>query len=750
MAGAMNGLMDGISSFAGGQDRLTVAFAVAVVLLCALVWHYRRLFRNAAEENANTRELIEHLSEGVYRSSIDGSQLSANQALVKMNGYETEEEMLASVGDIAVEWYVDPQRRDQFREILRSQGYVEDFVSEVYRHKSRERIWISESARMVRDKKTGRALRYEGSVREITETVARLRLEELFRKLTSHLPGGLFQFTADGSGVSGISYLSEGFEHIAEVPLESHYEDASLFYTFVHPDDRDAYVDAYRHSAARMTPVDHEFRIRTAGGGEKWLRVTAQPERSETSTTWYGYVSDISLRKRQALEIENLAYYDPLTQLPNRRLLLERISTAVSSSRCGARAGVLFFIDLDNFKTLNDTQGHDVGDAYLQEIARRLRSCVREEDTVARMGGDEFVVMMEGIAGDQSLAYGMATAAANQMLAALREPFEQGEIRHASSASIGVVAFDGTERRVDELLKQADIAMYEAKSAGRDAVALFDPSWMECEKERYVLVGELRKAIAEETLDVHYQPQIDRSGRIVAAEALLRWNHPTLGSVPPLRIVALAEQSGLIASLCRFVLGRAVARLAEWSKDPSTAQLRLAVNVSVKTFAASGFVSFVEDLVAAHAIDASRLTIEFTESVTVTDKAEIASRMRALKELGIRFSLDDFGSGFSSIARLKKLPFDEVKIDGGLVADIERSDGDRALVRTILAMANTLHLEVVAEHVETKNQEAFLHAFGCDYFQGFLYGAAVPAAELGKMMSSDAKERPADLDRLTA
>jgi len=751
-AAEMDWLVDGIAAFSSGDNRSILLSVLTVALSGAFAWRYRRLYRKAMDENDNTRELIEHLSEGVYRSSIDGSQISANRALVKLNGYEEEEEMLASVSDIAAEWYVDPTRRDQFREILHQNGYVEDFVSEIFRHKTRERIWITESARIVYDKKTGKPLHYEGSVREITETIARLKLEEKFRKLTSHLPGGLFQLTANSGGVSKIDYLSEGFHRIAGIPLRRHYDDASLFHSFVHPEDREAYVDAFRNSNLGLTPIDHEFRIRTADGQEKWLRMCAQPEAGEGCTTWYGYVSDISLRKRQALEIEKLAYFDPLTQLPNRRFLVERISAAVGECGRNGRKSLLFFIDLDNFKILNDTQGHDVGDAYLREIAERLKGCVRDTDTIARMGGDEFILMIEDVAGDQPAAEAMAAGAANDMLAALRRPFELGEIRHSSSASIGVVVFDGTERRVDEILKRADIAMYQAKSTGRDSAALFDPSLMECENERYVLVGDLRKAIADETLELHYQPQIDRTGKIVGAEALLRWNHPVLGPVSPLRIIPLAEQSGLIGSLCRFVLKTAIRKLAEWSERPETSQLRLAVNVSVKTFGTSGVVRFVEDLVAASNIDASLLTIEFAESVTVTDNAAIASRMRALKEMGIRFSLDDFGSGFSSLARLKKLPFDEVKIDGGFVTDIENSESDRALVRTILAMANTLHLEVVAEHVETKNQEAFLHAFGCDCFQGFLYSAALPATEFETMILSaiSGTQGPEHLDQLIA
>ncbi|MEQ8295484.1 MAG: EAL domain-containing protein [Nitratireductor sp.] len=703
----------------------TVAIAACLAGLSAAVIHYRGQCRQWRDKHRNLSSLVENLSEGIYRSSLDGRQLNANRALVKLNGYETEAELLAAVKNIASEWYVDPKRRDEFREILQRDGYVEDFVSEIYRHKTRERIWITESARIFHHRRTGRPLYYEGSVREITETVTRLRLEEQFQKLTSNLPGGLFQIVRGASFDITVNYLSDGFENLLEVPIEEITSGRQLLARFVNPDDRKAYFSAFRTSYDTMEPLDHEFRITTATGKEKWLRMSAKPERlNDGQVSWHGYVSDISVRKRQALEIEELAFYDPLTKLPNRRLLAERIARSAKACRHTGKPGALFFIDLDNFKSLNDTQGHDIGDEYLVEISSRLRQCVRGTDTVARMGGDEFVVILDGLGDSEAAATSQAIMAGNKMLSALRRPFERGELRHSSSASIGVVVFGGHEKGGDGLLKRADIAMYQAKGAGRDGLALFDESWMDGEEERFTLLEDFRRALEDETLELQFQPQVDREGRINGAEGLLRWRHPRLGMVSPDRFIALAEQAGLMHQVCRFVLASGVKTLAGWQRHPETADLTLSLNVSVQSFAGPQFMPFLEKLLADHAIDASRLTIEFTEHVMATDQALLASRMTALKRIGLRFSLDDFGTGYSSLARLKTLPFDEVKIDGSFVRDIESSDGDRALVRTILAMANTLGLDAVAEHVETRCQEAFLYAFGCELFQGYLYAPA--------------------------
>jgi diguanylate cyclase (GGDEF)-like protein len=698
--------------------------ALAVVLV-----GYRRRYRAALRERMNTAELIENLHEGIYRSSLEGRQLAANRSLVRLNGYDSEAEMLASVDDIGKEWYVEPNRRAEFRDILQRRGKVEDFVSEIYRHKTRERIWITESARIVHDSGTGKPLYYEGSVHEITETVKRLQLEEQFQKLTSQLPGGLFQFKRASDGSYSVQYLSSGFQRIMGLAEDTRLLTTAEFSSFVIQEDKAAYFRSLVASRRTLTAWDHEFRARTPGGELKWLRLIAKPEQDGGAITWHGYLMDVSARKSQAVEIEKLAYYDSLTGLPNRRMLIDRIATALASAQKRGRAGALLFIDLDNFKNLNDSQGHHVGDRYLMQVAVRLRECAGEHGMVSRMGGDEFVIMLEDLADGLPGGSERALAVAEKTLSALRTTFVLGPVHHRGSASIGVVAFDGRESGPEELIRRADIAMYEAKGGGRNGISLFDPASLEQESQRFRLLNDLRVAISGGQLTLHFQPQVDRDGRVCGAEALLRWRHPELGDIPPGVFIPLAEHCGLILEIGDFVLARGVAALAGWQRRPETAHLRLALNISVQSFANATFVPGLVGLVRKHGVDASCLTLEFAENVMARNHERTAASMAELKKLGIRFSLDDFGTGYSSLVHLKKLPFDELKIDGGFVADIETRESDRALVRTILAMATTLGLTAVAEHVEDDKQRIFLHLFGCEVFQGLLYSSALPEEE---------------------
>ncbi|MBX3575672.1 MAG: EAL domain-containing protein [Rhizobiaceae bacterium] len=738
MTSFYNALLD----MGASRDWLITANVSLSILLGLWMLRYRDLYFAARDEQQNNHDLIENLSEGIYRSSPDGRQLSANRALVKLNGYSSEAEMLEGVKDIGKEWYVEPGRREEFRAILRRDGVVEDFVSEVYRHKTRERIWITESARLVRHAKSGKPLFYEGSVREITETVKRLQLEERFRKMTNQLPGGLFQFARRPDGSHSVLYLSIGFRRITGLPDSVDMSTPAPFERLVHEADRAAYYQSLRDSFDRLDPWNHEFRIRTFAGEEKWVRVNARPETEDGATTWHGYLSDISVRKAHEMEIEELAYFDPLTRLPNRRMFLSRMAQAISGRSRHGGHGALLFIDLDNFKTLNDTQGHDVGDAFLAQVAERLKSCMRGDEMVARIGGDEFVVVVDDAGPDRAHGTRSAITLANRILSELRSGIEVGQVRHVGSASIGVVVFDGSETRADEIVKRGDIAMYQAKAAGRNSMALFDPSTLEREAERYQLLNDLRDAFDRDQLDLYYQLQVDDARIVIGAEALVRWNHPALGMILPDRFVPLAEQFGLNDELTRFVCERGLRTLGTWQRDPATAHLRLALNVSVQSFAQDGFASMLGELIAAAKVDASKLTIELTERVMAKDHEQIARRLAELKRLGVRLSLDDFGTGYSSLAYLKALPFDEVKIDGGFVADIETGESDRALVKTILAMARTLGLKAVAEHVENIRQEAFLRGYGCDYLQGYLYGRPMPLARL--FSQSIAEQQPED------
>jgi diguanylate cyclase (GGDEF)-like protein/PAS domain S-box-containing protein len=736
----MDALLNSMIEFGvGGSLSLLAGVTVAVPSL-ALALRSRMLLRRERAQRLHTEDMVEHLSEGIYRSSLDGHQLNANKALVRLNGFDSKEEMLAAVTDIERQWYVDPNRRSQFREILMRDGKVEDFISEIYRYKTRERIWITESARVVRDVKSGKPIYYEGSVREITETVQRLDQEEQFRKLTRRLPVGLFHFVSGADGSATILFLSETASRISGIPMADQLSTPSIFVEVVHPEDLALFRQAQQHSAQTLEPWDCEFRIKALDGEEKWLRVNAQLEAVGSEIHWYGYLADISSRKQQDMEIEELAYYDPLTKLPNRRMFFNRMTQSLTHCRRSGDFGSLLYIDLDNFKTLNDTQGHDTGDALLVQVAARLKSCVSPRDLVARIGGDEFVIVIEDAASDEGNATLRGITVGNRVVAELKRGFDIGNLHHVGSASIGVVVFDGSHVRPDEIIKRADIAMYQAKSAGRNGLALFDPETMTRESERYQMVADLRTAFAEDQFVLHFQPQVDFNGKVTGAEGLVRWNHPTKGLIRPQRFVSLAEQNGMNDDLARHVFNQGFAALSSWQVDPTTEHLRLSLNVSVQSFANDGFVPMVKELVNRHGVDAAKITFELTEHVMAKDHERIAKRMGEIKQLGIRLSLDDFGTGYSSLAHLKQLPFDEVKIDGGFVSDLENSESDRALVKTILAMARTLGLTSVAEHVENVRQEAFLRAFGCDYLQGYFYSPAVPATEFLSMFMAGAED----------
>ncbi len=570
-------------------------------------------------------------------------------------------------------------------------------------------------------------------MRDITETVSRLRLEEQVSKLTASLPIGLFHFSKDTAGVVTVPFLSASVARISGIPVEEQRKAPEAFNDLVVREDIERYENSLEASERSGTQWDCEFRIRARDGTEKWVRINAEIERTDQSIDWYGYIADISARKRQEMEIEKLAFFDPLTGLPNRRQFMDRMQRLLAEDH--GRRLALLFIDLDNFKGLNDSLGHDVGDRLLVQVAERLGDVVSGRGMVARMGGDEFVVLLEDLPSGSAAATRAAIAMAHRTLAELRREFVLGDLRHIGSASLGTVVFDQIGLSTDEILKRADIAMYQAKEAGRNGVALFDPASLDGEAGRFELVSDLRGALDRGDLILHYQPQVDFEGRVIGAEGLLRWHHPRLGWIAPARVVALAGQHGLGGTLTRYVIDRGFATLSRWARRPQTTHLRLSLNVTAQAFMTDGFAAMVGGLRDRHGTDPGLVTLELTETVMSQDSSAIMRQMSAVKAMNIRLSLDDFGTGYSSLARLKSLPFDEMKIDGSFVADIEAGDGDRALVKTILTMAATLGLKSVAENVENVRQEAFLRAFGCDVLQGHLYSAALPEEEFERLFA---------------
>ena len=431
---------------------------------------------------------------------------------------------------------------------------------------------------------------------------------------------------------------------------------------------------------------------------------------------------DISGRKAAEDEARYLAFYDALTQLPNRRLLVDRLQQVlVNGARSGLTTAVLF-VDLDNFKTLNDTRGHEVGDLLLKDVAQRLRSCVREQDTVARLGGDEFVVVLQNLSSDAPEAAAQARTLGELILAQLRQPYELAGHEHHFTASIGVTLLNHQRDSVDEVLKQADMAMYRAKDDGRNTLRFFDPDMQQAVNRRALLETELHNGLRRAQFLLLYQPQVDSQGRVTGAEALVRWQHPVQGMVPPSEFIPLAEESGLILPLGHWVMETALRQQARWQQDPLFARLSLAINVSARQFLQDDFVAQVLALVRQTGANPAQIKLELTESLLLDNVDSVIATMRALKAHGLGFSLDDFGTGYSSLSYLKRLPLDQIKIDQGFVRDVLLDASDAAIARSIIALAGSLGLSVIAEGVETTAHHQFLLAHGCQAFQGYLFG----------------------------
>jgi diguanylate cyclase (GGDEF)-like protein/PAS domain S-box-containing protein len=483
-------------------------------------------------------------------------------------------------------------------------------------------------------------------------------------------------------------------------------------------------------------------RRKNGEGYAEYLTITAVKDEFGLLTNYVATFTDITLSKAAAEEIQQLAFYDPLTSLPNRRLLVDRLRQALASSARTGHQGAVLFIDLDNFKILNDTRGHDIGDLLLQQVAGRLTLCARETDTVARLGGDEFLVMLEGLSQDYSEAVVQAENIGNKILDTLNKPYELGDYPYHNTPSIGITLFSNHENLSDDLLKQADIAMYQAKNAGRNALRFFDQQMQENVNKRATLEAELRNAIYADQFKLFYQIQVDRENRPMGAEVLIRWLHPERGLVPPGHFIPIAEEVGLILPIGRWVLEAACIQLKLWQKHKSTCNLTLSVNVSPKQFHQYNFFDQVHGLVRRYKINPKLLKLELTESMLFENIEVTIETISTHKEIGIGFSLDDFGTGYSSLQYLKRLPLDQLKIDQSFVRDLLVDPNDATIVRTIIALGESLGLAVIAEGVETEEQRNFLEQHGCNHYQGYLFSKPVQLEDFEQLIK---KFSPAEL-----
>jgi len=580
-----------------------------------------------------------------------------------------------------------------------------------------------EKGRMVENLEQARAAA-EAALDERKRAEATLQAsEERYRLILQHSPTGILHYNNDLI----ITYCNNRLSQILQAPHEK------LIGLDMKTLKDQRVLPALRAALEGQKGVYEGEYLSTLSGAQIWVAMSCTPLHGSHGRNEGGIaiIEDVSDKKKSEEEIRHLAYYDPLTHLPNRRLLMDRLGHALSASTRSQEFGALMILDLDHFKSINDTQGHDIGDRLLVEVAQRLAACLRQEDTVSRLGGDEYVVMLERLGQSERSAATLAESIAEKIRFALSLPYVLGgsEAEYFSTTSIGLTLFRGQDDSAEVLLKQADVALYQAKDAGRNVVRFFSPAMQSAIESRTALEGALRRGLDKGEFCLYYQPQVDQAGRLIGAEALIRWLPPGQGVVSPAQFIPLAEESGLIFQLGQWVLDTACAQLKTWERDPRTRDLQLSVNVSARQFHQSDFIEQVRQSLLASGADPTRLKLELTESVVLDNIETVIGRMQELDRLGVGFSLDDFGTGYSSLSYLKRLPLDQIKIDQSFVRDVPGDPNDSAIVRAILAMSQSLGLQVIAEGVETQAQRDFLSENGCNAYQGYLFGKPLPIEE---------------------
>ncbi|HVL75042.1 MAG TPA: EAL domain-containing protein [Noviherbaspirillum sp.] len=522
-----------------------------------------------------------------------------------------------------------------------------------------------------------------------------------------------------------IVFVNEAFEDITGYPVREVIGRSPRF--LQGPRTQRSQLDRIRSALERNERVSCEIINYRKDGREFWVEIDIAPVVIGGQVTHFVSVQrDITERKASEQKIEQLAFFDPLTQLPNRRLLMDRLDHAIKTTLRKTCCGAVLFLDLDNFKSINDTLGHDKGDRLLIHVAQRLNKVIRASNTVARIGGDEFVILLEDLSHNRMEAAAQAEYVAEKVLGCVQEPVDIDGYEHACTTSIGVILFNNEDDNGDELLKRADVAMYQAKAAGRNVIRFFDQGMQTLVNRRVMLERDMRSSLRRGDFILHYQPQVDADGTVVGIEALVRWNHPREGLLYPSAFIPLAEESRLIVQLGQWVLEDACRNLASRQAGPGSTAPRMSVNVSAQQFHHPEFLPRTLQAIEAARVDPRNLKLELSESILVENFESTAEKMKTLKKLGVRFSLDDFGTGYSSLSYLKRLPVDEVKIDRAFVRDILHDPDDAAIVRTIVSLCDILGFDVIAEGVETEGQRRFLAEIGCRVYQGNLFSPPRP------------------------
>jgi diguanylate cyclase (GGDEF)-like protein/PAS domain S-box-containing protein len=546
--------------------------------------------------------------------------------------------------------------------------------------------------------------------------------EERISSLSNNLPNSMvYRLERGPDGFFRFNYVSDGIKSLYGITVQEAMQDATLIYRQFPHDGLERLQTSQESLDGEMHHHKQELKIERPDGSFRWIEINAASQKMpDGSIIWDGVHHDVTERRVAQEEIERLAFYDALTGLPNRRLLAERQRIAFANTQQSKIWGALLFIDLDNFKRINDTLGHQQGDELLREVARRFEKVARPADTVARFGGDEFIILLEQLSVDQFKAASTAQSEAMKFLHTLRDPIILLDQKRSITASVGIGLFSESTATIDDAMIGADMAMYQAKAEGRNTIHFFDVRMQEAAAERTVIENSIRDALEHDQFALHYQPQI-KNDEIFGVEALIRWHHPKMGFLSPIKFIPIAEETGLIIQIGHWVLQTACRQLATWAQDSRTQHIVVSVNVSIKQFEQADFVDTVLQTLKETGARADRLKLEVTESLLAKDFQEIIERMTMLKMSGISFSLDDFGTGFSSLSYLKRLPFSDLKIDQSFVRDIAVDQHSAAIVHTIIELGRGLGMNVIAEGVENEEQRCFLDKHACNAYQGYMF-----------------------------
>ncbi|MFZ0394794.1 MAG: PAS domain S-box protein [Terracidiphilus sp.] len=671
------------------------------------------------------RGIFDGAIEGIFQVAPDGKPLAVNPAMARMLGYASPKEFLELVEDVIKSVWVDLELRARILQQLNLTGSVMGVECPLKR-KDGSHLWVSFSGRKVLGS-GGKSAYVEGFIKDITE---RKREQEALEASEVRYRT-VYQTSLDGIAITRMSdgrYIdvNKAFLDLMGYEQEEVLGKTTLgLNTWVDPDERKKWVEVLRTDSVYR---DVTVQLRKKNGDAFWSLNSSAVIQIDGAECIMTVVRDISKARADAEEIRNLAFYDPLTGVPNRRLVSEHLQDALARAARNHRKGGLLLVDVDHLKQINDSLGHKAGDVLLQEVARRLKACVRESDTVGRFAGDEFVVLLQDLSENAEEAEAQIQAIGEKILKAVHTSFliEGHEIEEG--CSIGMTLFDSHDGGADEILQQADIAIYQAKAAGGDTVQFFAPALQAAVNARVAMKDDLRQAIRSNQFELYYQPQFDHE-ELIGAEALIRWNHPGRGLVPPDEFIPVAEETGLILQIGNWVLETACEQIAVLAQREETAGVTVAVNISAREFRQPDFVERVLSAVFRSNANARKLKLELTESMLVDNLGDIIGKMTELKAFGVSFSLDDFGTGYSSLSYLKRLPLDQLKIDRSFVRDMLDNDTSGAIAQTIISLSKALGLSVIAEGVETEEQREYLARYGCYSYQGYLFGRPLPFEE---------------------